>query len=786
MDSVLLAGIADKQRFAPGSRLGRYEIRSKIGEGGMGEVYLAQDTELDRPAALKFLLPEFASDEKLLHRFFREAKAVSALNHPNILTVYEIGRADNTHFFAAEFVEGVTLSQRLNSQMTFKQTLDVAIQIAAALVAAHDAGIVHRDMKPENVIIRSDGLVKVLDFGIAKLTGHAQLISADGVIPPKAETSPGMIIGTASYMSPEQARGKVVDARSDIFSFGVMLYEMAAGRKPFRGDNAADIIGSILHIQPTPLRQLLPTVPAALERIVDRTLRKERAQRYQTAKELLVDLQSLAKAKDIEAEFEHIPSANAEAEVPTRIFTALPDAVKRTLGQTNSIAVLPFLNLSADKENEYFSDGLAEEIINALTKVPELKVIARTSAFALRGRDQDLHTIGDRLGVGTILKGSVRRADSRIRVTAQLIRVADESHLWSETYDRELIDVFAIQDDISQAIAGALKVKFVSHQRGTVNVEAFQSYLKGLYWYQRYTPESLEKAREAFEQALRHDPLYAPAYAGLAVFYYGLGALSIKPMIAMAPLARFAAEKALTIDQSVTEAHSVLGLVAGAVEYDWQAAERHFQLAMAVDPVSPLVRVRYALYFLTPMGRFAEAFEQYQKALETDPLSMMVHFGLIFARYCQRHYAQAIKHALEALDLAPDYWLVHFALGLALSQEGSLSRAIESLETTVKLSPSFTLAGGFLAAEYVRCGRQEEAATLINEITERSRSHFVSPICFAIYEAALGQSDRMFEFLETTWTERDPYLTRMDAEPHFQRYRSDFRYNNLMERMKLG
>ncbi len=448
--------------------------------------------------------------------------------------------------------------------------------------------------------------------------------------------------------------------------------------------------------------------------------------------------------------------------------------------------MLPFVNLSADRENEYFGDGLAEEIINSLTKVPELRGIARTSAFAFRGKEQDLRTIGQRLRVGTILEGSVRSAANRIRVTAQLINVADESHLWSDRYDREMTDVFAIQDDISQAIANALKVKVAPPRRRTANIDAFQSYLKGLYWYQRYTAESLARAKESFEQALKHDPAYAPAYGGLAVFYCGLGAVGVKRMIEMVPLAKSAAENALAIDQTLSEAHSVLGWVAGAVEYDWQSAEHHFQVAMAVNPVPPLVRVRYALYFLTPLRRFEEALAQYHHALETDPLSMMVHFGLAFALYCKHQYDDAIEHAATAIDLYPDYWLVHFAMGLALSQKGHLQQSIASLEATLRLSPSFTLATGFLAASYVRSGNPGHAEKLIEEVMERSSKHYVSPICFAVYHAALGQADRMFEFLQAALAERDPYLTRMDAEPCFEPFRSDPRYRDLLNRMNLG
>jgi serine/threonine-protein kinase len=739
--------------FAAGVRIGPYEILALLGAGGMGEVYKARDTKLNRVVALKTLPAEKVAGADRKRRFLVEAQAASRLNHPNIVTIHDISEENGVCFIAMEYVAGTTLERANTGGLHLKDAMKYAGEIADALAATHAAGIIHRDLKPANIIINEDGRVKLLDFGLAKLIEST--VPASDAETATLRTVSGAIVGTAAYMSPEQAEGRELDARSDIFSFGLVWYEMLCGQRAFRGDSWISTLAAILHEEPQSLRSIKAAIPPSVEQHVTRCLRKDPAQRFQT----MLD----------------VKQALAEAATP---------AVSKD--EAASIAVLPFVNLSADKENEYFSDGLAEEILNALTKVPELRVIARTSAFAFRGKEQDLRTIGQRLRVGAILEGSVRRAGNRIRVTAQLIKVADESHLWSEVYDREMTDIFAIQDDISKAIANALKVKLAAPRRRTTNIEAFQSYLKGLYWYQRYTPESLAKAKESFEQALGHDPSYAPAYAGLAVFYYGLGALSINPMIDMAPLAKSAAEKSLAIDPTLSEAHGVLGLIAGAVEYDWKSAECHFQAAMAVDPVPPLVLVRYALYFLTPLRRFGEAVTQYQRALETDPLSMMVHYGLAFALYCKRQYASAIEHAARAVDLYPDYWLVHFAMGLALSQNGSLQQSIACLEETLRLSPSFTLATGFLAGSYAQSGNRGHAEKLMEAVLERSSTHYVSPACFGIYHAALGQADRMFEFLHAALAERDPYLTRMDAEPYFDPFRSDPRFRDLLDRMNLG
>jgi eukaryotic-like serine/threonine-protein kinase len=747
--------------LAAGVCIGPYEIVALLGAGGMGEVYKARDPRLQRFIALKTLPSQAIADVDRKRRFLLEARAASRLNHPNIVTIHDISEENGVCFIAMEYVSGATLEQaNAGNGISLNDAMKYAVEIADALAAAHSAGIIHRDLKPANIIITEDGRVKLLDFGLAKLV--EPILPAGEAKTASLRTEAGVIMGTAPYMSPEQAEGRELDARSDIFSFGLVLYEILSGQSAFRGDSWISTLAAILHTEPQSLREIKPAIPVSVEQLVARCLRKDPAQRFQS---MLKVQRALAEATS------------------SGLISPAASAVSKQ--EAASIAVLPFVNLSADKENEYFSDGLAEEIINVLAKVPELRVIARTSAFAFRGKEQDLHTIGDRLKVGTILEGSVRWAGNRIRVTAQLISVADESQLWSERYDREIEDVFAIQDEISEAIASALKVKFSRTQHRTANIESFQSYLKGLYWYQRYNQQSLGKAKEAFEQALAHDPGYAPAYAGLAVFYYGLGALSIKRMIDMAPLAKAAAGQALLIDPELSEAHSVLGLLTGSVEYDWKSAERHFQMAIAVDPVPPLVRVRYALYFLTPLKRFDEAVAQYRRALETDPLSMMVHFGLAFALYCQRRYDEAMEHAARAAELYPDHWLLHFAIGLAQSQQGLMRQSIASLEKTVQLSPTSSLATAFLAASYVRSGELGHAEQLMEALRRRSPEQYVSPFSFGVYSAALGQADRMFEHLQAALAEHDPYLTRINAEPYFDPFRFEPRYRDLMRMMNL-
>ncbi len=757
--------------LAAGTNVGPYEILSLLGTGGMGEVYKARDKRLGRVIALKTLPAEKIADVERKQRFLLEAQAASRLNHPNIVTIYDILEETGVYFIAMEYVAGVTLEIACKDRgLPLKDAIKYATEIADALAAAHAAGIIHRDLKPANIVITEDGRVKLLDFGLAKLVDP--LVSAAEAETATLRTASGAVVGTAAYMSPEQAEGRELDARSDIFSFGLVLYEMLSGQRAFRGDSWISTLASILRDEPRPLPEIDATIPGLLEQHVRLCLRKDPAQRFQSMLEVKRALAEAAAVTSLSASSSGSASSGVAA-----------SGVRHEEGA--SIAVLPFANLSADKENEYFSDGLAEEIINALAKVPELKVIARASAFMFRGQ-QDLRAIGEKLRVATILEGSVRRAGNRIRVTAQLIKVSDESHLWSERYDREMTDIFAIQDDISMEIASALKVKLAHPRRRTENIEAYQSYLKGLYWYQRYNPESLAKAKAAFERTLELDPVYAPAYAGLAVFYYGLGALSIKRMIEMAPLAKSAAQKALEIDPALSEAHGILGMIVGAVEYDWKSAEQHFQEAMKIDPVPPLVRLRCGLYFLTPQWRFDEAKVQYRRALETDPLSMMALFGLAFVFYCQRQYDRAIEHAARAADLYPEYWLVHLASGMAFAQKGLLPQSIASLEKTVQLSPSFALANGFLAASYARAGEQQRAEQLIEQMQQKSSLQYVSPTCFAVYYAALGHKEKVFEYMQAAFADRDPYLTRISAEPYFDPFRSDPRYRELMSRMNLG
>ena len=716
--------------LANGTKLGPYEIVAPIGAGGMGEVYRARDPRLNRDVAIKVSAAQFSE------RFEREAQAIAALNHPNICTLHDIG----PNYLVMEYLEGETLSNRLKKgALPLDQTLRYAAQICDALDAAHKKNIAHRDLKPGNILVTASG-VKLLDFGLAKV---ATANVPDGATQTMALTEAGVVMGTAAYMSPEQAKGEGVDARSDIFSFGVVLYEMLSGRSPFSRNSSIETMSAILRDEPAAL-----DTPPNVSAIVRRCLRKSAVDRFQTIGE---------------------------------VRAAIDQALNNPAEKLPSIAVLPFVNMSADKENEYFSDGLAEEILNLLAKIPGLKVIARTSSFAFRGKEQDITKIAEALRVQNILEGSVRRAGNRIRVTAQLIHAADGSHLWSERYDRDMTDVFAIQDEIGQAISEALKVRLAPRTRA-VNIEAWQNYLRGEYCRLRQTPENLVKAKEHFERALAIDPNYAQAYSGLATYYYMLAILGTQPASEMAPLAKSAAQKALAIDPADRESYFILAIIAGAFSYDWKLAEKHLLTAMAVEPVPPRAHYCYSQFYLLPCGRVAEALEQSRLALESDPLSMLFHFGRAWCMYCARQYHESIECARKALEIDPSYYMIWVTTGFAQLAAGLPQDAVASFKRVIELAPWWHMGGACLAAAYYMAGDQQRGRELARQF-DTSQGHAFGA---AVYYAVTGEVDSMFEALEGAYRERDVLITSIKHFPFLDPYRADQRFQTLLQRMNLS
>ena len=745
-----------------GKTISHYRILEKLGEGGMGVVYKAEDLKLKRCVALKFLPPELTRDAKAKERFVHEAQAASALEHPNICAIHEIDEApDGQMFIVMPRYDGESVAAKIErGPLKLDEALDVAAQIAQGLAKAHEQKIIHRDIKPANVLITKDGLVKIVDFGLAKLSGRTKL------------TRTGTAPGTVSYMSPEQLRGGDIDHRSDIWALGVVLYEMITGETPFRGDYEQAMSYSIMNEAPKPLRSLRPDVPAEVERLIEKTLSKDPNERYQKSTELLGALQAVKRATGSQT----VDVGHSDAKT------------------TPSIAVLPFTNLSADKENEYFSDGLAEDIIDALTQVPGLRVMARTSAFAFRGKEADVREIGARLNVENILEGSVRRAGSRLRVTAQLVKASDGYHLWSQRFDREMTDVFAIQDEISQAIVEKLRLRLSGDRplvkRYTENLAAYDLCLKARYHLLKLTQEGREAGRRYCEQAIALDPNYALAHVVLAEShlwsaFWG----STDPREAFAG-AKAAALEALRLDDSIADAHSVMGTVLGSGEFDWPGAEREFSRAMELNPSSAAIRYDYtwcyAMWFLFPLGRVEQALTEMRRALELDPLDPFYNSLVGCLLYHARRFELAVAQLRHAIDLDPTFFFSYWFLSVGYRLSGRLDEAIAAAEKAIDLSGGNPITLGTLGGAYGRAGRTAEARQLLEKLTERRRSSYVPASALVAVHSGLGEWDATLEWIARGIEERDPVLvTSLRMSPHYDPLRSRPDFQALLRKMNL-
>ena len=773
--------------LSPGTKLGHYEIRSKIGAGGMGEVYLAQDTKLDRKVALKILPPDVTSDSQRLHRFVQEAKAVSALNHPNIITIHQIDRIDSIDFIATEFIEGVTLRQRLeDKRIKIGETLDVALQITAALAAAHAAGIVHRDIKPENIMLRADGYVKVLDFGLAKLVEQpAAAVNGEAQTRTPFRTEPGLVMGTLHYMSPEQARGLEVDERTDIFSFGAVLYEMLAGRIPFKGESNADVFVSLLERDPPPLAQYSSDIPPELEHIVHMCLAKDRDQRYQSMAELRSDLKKITTRVSQEL---YVSGAEVTQQFPPA--AAIRTSTATAIAPGRSIAVLPFDNLSADAENDYFCDGLAEDLINALSRIDELRVMARTSAFALKGKSLSVGEIGGILKVGAVVEGSVRRAGNRLRINVQLINVADGYPLWSERYDQQMADLFDVQDEISLAIVKALKVKLLGEEqtevlkRHTENTKAYELYLKGRYQFNKWSEDGYQRAIEFFEQAIAEEPDYALAYCGLSDSYSNLRYFGFMPSSEVLPKQRAAAMKALETDPMLAEAHISLAYLKLFYEWDWSGAEQQFKQALSLNPHFAIERSMYGL-LLGITDRPAEALAQGERALELDPLSLVssMDVGWIFWAACD--YQRMKEQGRRVIELEPMFYGGHYLMGMAAWSNLEYDEAIEAMEKAMALGGGLMMLGQ-LGHLYGEAGQTEKTQQVLEQLFALREQRNVPSIHFGLAYAGLGELDHAFKWLDKAYEEHDGPLIFLGVYGSSRNcLRGDPRLAAILQKMNL-
>ena len=797
--------------ISPGDHVGRYVVRSLLGKGGMGQVYLCQDEQLDRPVALKLLPPDFTTDADRLRRFKLEARATSALNHPNILTIYEIGESDGAFFIATEFIDGETLRVHMaRNSLKISEALDIATQMSSALTAAHEAGIVHRDIKPENVMLRKDGYVKVLDFGLAKLAERA---SVDSEAITLAETDPGVVMGTVGYMSPEQARGLPIDARTDIFSIGVVLYEMVTGHSPFEGNSASRVLVSILERDPAPISRFVQGAPAELQRILTRALAKHRDERYQTVRDLYVDLKHFKQEFDFQLKLgsstgPHDRDAQAGDTVPERVVRTMDadrgvhtDSLKPTRLRTSegtrrtareepidSLAVLPFVNASQDPNAEYLSDGITESIINSLSQLPQLRVMARSTVFRYKGREVDPIEVGGDLDVRAVMLGRVLQLGDQLVIKTELVDVADGSQLWGAQYNRKPADILAVQDEIAGVIfeklqlrlSGIHKVQLV--KRYTDNTEAYQCYLKGRFYTSKATREGLNKGIEYFNQAIEIDPTYALAYSGLAESYYGLSSAHVPAKEAM-PKARAAAVRALEMDDALAEAHASLGLVKVFYEWDWTGAETEYRRAIELNPGYASAHHWYGWY-LALMGRLDQATVEMKRAQELDPLSLEITADLGLSFFFARKYDGAIEQFQKALDMDPNFIWARFFIGWADEQRGLIDEAITEYQRAFQVEDAMVIKAA-LGHAYAIGGREEEARAILAASASASDGKRLSPYDCAIIHTALGEVEKAFACLEQAYEIRSEAVVWLKVDPRLDPLRANPQFIDLMQRVGL-